>query len=264
MADTVAGLMSTPKYAKNIFRTGDIKKNAPYTVIQTDVGGSTIVLPLPINLTSQMGADWQQEGIGIIRSALIHNKDIGKDILGSKSYKDILSIMDIKGAEAIRGGNKDVKAIIARSRNTKSTLGGTRITGNPRNEMLFQGMPFKSYSFNFNLVPYQKSDSDSIKEAIKAIQLASAPELRGEKMFMEYPNTWFITFHGGDDEGGDGNKYLMKLNECACTAINVNYTPQGDSSNLHEENAPISVELGLEFTEIFIPTKDTINKGYNG
>ena len=122
--------------------------------------------------------------------------------------------------------------------------------------MLFKGMQFKSYSFTFMLVPYKKKDSDNIQQAIREIQKASAPEMRGAKMFMEYPETWFITFMSS-------NKYLMKINECCCTGISVNYTPTTDSSSLHEENAPLAVELTLDFTEIFIPTKEIIDT-YNG
>lgn len=259
---TIAGLMNTPKYAKNVMRVGDIKTNAPYTVLSTDAGGITVVLPLPTNLASNMGADWQQEGVGMIKYQAMHNKDLTNDILSSNSYKDILRTLDKKGGEIINGGNKDVKALIARSRETRSTLGGARVVGNPRNEMLFNGMPFKSYSFNFSLIPYRQADSAAIQEAIRAIQKASAPAMRGEKMFMEYPNTWFVEFKSGT--GGGGNEYLMKLNESCCTSINVNYTPQSSSNSMHEENAPIAVELGLEFTEIFIPTKETIEEGYNG
>lgn len=254
--------MSKPKYSKNILRVGDIKDNAPYTVLKTDAGGLTVILPLPVNLSSNMGADWQQEGVGIATFQALHNKEVANDILASQSYKDVLKILDKKGAEIIRGKNEDVKALWARSRNTRSTLGGTRVTSNPRNEMLFKGMPFKSYSFTFLLVPYRKEDSDAIQKTIRQIQRASAPAMRGEKMFMEYPNTWFIEFFAG--KGIKGNDYLMKINECCCTSVNVNYTPQNDSSNMHEKNAPMAVELGLEFTEIFIPTKETIDEGYNG
>jgi hypothetical protein len=55
----------------------------------------------------------------------------------------------------------------------------------------------------------------------------------------------------------------MKINECCCTGVSVNYTPYGDSTNMHEKNAPLSVELTLDFTEIFIPSKENIEE-YNG
>ena len=260
--NTVAGLMNTPKYAKNVIRTGDIGANAPRTVLTTDTGGFTIVLPLPVNITSQMGADWQQEGVGILKSYGMHNKAEIRELIDStQSYTDVMRALDQKGAEIIRNTNKDVKAIMARSRDTNSLLGGLRLKANPRNEMLFQGMPFKSYSFQFNLVPMREQDSQAIHRAIHTIQYASSPDMKFEKMFMEYPNTWFIKFLSND---GDGNRYLVKINECACTGINVNYTAQGDSSNMHKENAPIAVELGLEFSEVFIPSRGTIQEGFYG
>ena len=81
---------------------------------------------------------------------------------------------------------------------------------------------------------------------------------------MEYPDSWKIKFMSGEKGGGGGNEYLMKINECVCTNVGVNYTPQNDSSNMHEENAPLAVELTLDFTEIIIPSKETIEDNYNG
>lgn len=258
---SIAGLMSTPRYSKNIIRTGDIGTNAPFTVLNSEMG-TVIQLPLPVNLSSNMGADWQQEQVGIIRYQSMHNKKLTRDLIdSSSSFKDMMGVLDQKGADLINQGSEDIKTMHARLKNSKSQLGGAKIAMNPRNEMLFNGMQFKSYSFNFVLVPYRQKDSDDIQKAIREIQKASAPELRGEKMFMEYPDTWKIKFMSGG--GGSGNEYLMKINECCCTNVGVNYTPQNDSTNMHENNAPLAVELTLDFTEIIIPTKDIMDQ-YNG
>jgi len=257
---TVAGLMNKSKYSHNIIRTGDIKEDAPYTVLNSEFG-TTIKLPLPVNLASNMNADWQQESVNIAKYMMMNNK-------GSinQSYKDIISNLPAAGEMTVSalkgawGGFKDdVGQIIART-GSNSKKGGLKVAVNPKVEMLFNGMQFKSYSFSFMLVPYRKEDSDEIQKAIIEIQKASAPEMRGAKMFMQYPETWNIKFMSGSG----GNEYLMKINECCCTSVGVNYTPQGDSSNIHEDNAPLAVELSLDFTEIFIPTKDTIEEGFNG
>ncbi len=255
---TVAGLMNKSKYSHNIIRTGDIMTNAPFTVLNSEAG-TTIQLPLPVNLTSSMGADWQQESVGMLQYWGKHNKNKLSEIAGS--YKDgMAGQIDGLAANIINNGNKDVQEIWARTKSSSSKVGGVRLGENPRNEMMFKGMQFKSYSFTFMLVPYKQKDSDSIQQAIREIQKASAPAMRFEKMFMEYPETWWITFMSGSSRG---NEYLMKMNECCCTNVAVNYTPQSDSSNMHEDNAPLAVELTLDFTEILIPTKETTEK-YNG
>ena len=259
---SVAGLMDTSKYSHNIIRTGDIMTNAPFTILNSEMTNTVIQLPLPVNLSSSMGSDWQQEQVSMVSSYLRHGKDKTSDLITSTSYKDVIKKLDAIAANVIYDGNKDVKEVFSRAMGAKSKLGGTRLAMNPRNEMLFKGMQFKSYSFTFNLVPLVKRDSDNIQNAIRQIQKASAPAMRFEKMFMEYPETWFVNFMSGG--AGSGNKYLMKLNECCCTNVGVNYTPQGDSNNMHEENAPLAVELTLDFTEIFIPTKETIDEGFNG
>lgn len=258
---SVAGLMNESKYSHNVIRTGDIMTNAPFTVLNSEMTNTVIQLPLPVNLNSAMGADWQQEQVSVLGMLGRHNKSRVEDILGSSSYKDAIKTLDSIGANIINQGNKDVQELWARSKGTSSELGGMRLALNPRNEMLFNGMQFKSYSFTFVLVPYRKEDSKNIQNAIRSIQKVSAPAMRGEKMFMEYPETWFVTFMSGS--AGSGNEYLMKMNEACCTNISINYTPNGDSHNMHEENAPLAVELTLDFTEIFIPTKENVEK-YNG
>ncbi len=257
---TVAGLMSKSKYSHNLYRAGDVMTDAPFTVLNSESTNTIIQLPLPMNLASSLGADWQQEQVSVLGMMGRHNKDKVNDVLSSTSYKDAFGKIDSIAAEVINQGNKDVQELWARSRETRSVLGGMRLATNPRNEMLFNGMQFRSYSFTFSLVPYRKKDSDDIQKAIRAIQKASVPAMRGEKMFMEYPETWFIKFMSGEK---NGNEYLMKINECCCTNVGISYTPQGDSKNMHENNAPLAVELTLDFTEIFIPTKENIEE-FNG
>ena len=262
MSSTVAGLMAKSKYSHNIIRAGDIMTNAPFTILSSESGTTTIQLPLPLNLSSSTGANWQQEQVGMIKGQLMHNKDTTDALMGATSFKDALSILDKRMSSAITETTEDARALIARASQSKSKLGSAKVVLNPRNEMLFNGMQFKTYSFTFMLVPYEQADSDKIQRAIREIQKAAAPDLRGEKVFMSYPETWFVTFMAGS--GNSGNNYLMKLNECCCTNIEVNYTPHGSSANMHENNAPLAVELSLNFTEIFIPTKDSIEEGFNG
>ena len=257
----VAGLMNKSKYSHNIIRAGDIMTKAPFTVLNSELTNTVIQLPLPTNLSSSMGADWQQQQVSTFGMLGRHNRDGINDLMGATSIKDAITRLDTIAGSVLSQGNKDVQELWARSKNTKSQLGGMRVAMNPRNEMLFNGMQFKSYSFNFMLVPHRKKDSDDIQEAIRSIQKVSAPSMMGEKMFMEYPETWFITFMSGEEQG---NEYLMKMNECCCTNVGINYTPQGDSHNMHEDNAPLAVELTLDFTEIFIPVKETIDDGYYG
>jgi hypothetical protein len=260
---TVAGLMNKQKYGGNVYRLGDLMTNAPFTVLNSE-NGTVIQLPLPINLSSDMNIDWQQEQVGIGRFQLMHNKEAIMNADIPKSFKDFWQLT--KGAYnnmTAAGQNfieNDLTAIRARTK-SRSKIGGIKTAMNPRMEMLFNGIQFKSYSFDFSLIPKSKKDSDDIQKVIEEIQKASVPSLMGEKMFMQYPETWFITFMSGE---GNGNKYLMKINECCCTGVRVNYTPNGESYNIHDENAPVAIELSLNFTEVFIPTKETIEEGFSG
>ncbi len=252
---TIAGLMSESKYSRDVIRVGDLGTNAPHTMLRSRVEGTVVQLPLPQNLQSSLTADWQQDQVSVFRYAMMHG---GVDAV--LSIKDQIMGNPAAGAgimtKAWESMKQDVEAIKSRTKSRSSQVGGLKIAMNPRNEMLFRGMGFKSYSFVFSLVPLKKEDSDAIQKAIRDIQRSSIPSLRGMKMFMEYPDTWDITFH-------EGNEYLMKINECCCTRIDVNYSPNGASHQLHRNNAPVAVELSLDFTEIVIPTRENIEE-YNG
>ena len=259
---SVAGLLNTPKYTQNIIRVGDIGRNAPHTILYS-TQGTVIKLPLPINLSSAQGSDWQQQQVSAMGMVGRHYgkemKSMANDVMSAGSLKDGLSKL---GVDMFKQADADMASVLMRAEESKSQLAGLKLATNPRNEMLFNGMQFKSYSFNFNLVPMRKEDSDSIQTAIRTIQRASAPSMKGAKMFMTYPDTWNITFMS--EGSNEGNEYLMKINECCCTNVGVNYTPQGSSNNLHKNNAPLAVELSLDFTEVVIPTIETIDEGYNG
>jgi len=257
---SVAGLLTQSKYGQTVLRAGDVKTDAPFTILNSEMHDTIIQLPLPLNLASSMSANWQQEEISLPGYILKHNKKRVQELL--HSYKDgIATHVDGIVASIIDGANEDIQRMWARSTQSSSTLGGLHLAKNPRIEMLFNSMNFRTYSFTFMLVPHTKKDSDDIEEAIKKIQIASAPALLAEKIYMEYPQTWWIKFMSGSK--GSGDKYLMKINECCCTNVNVNYTPQGDSRNLHDDNAPLAVELTLDFTEVIIPSKETLEK-YSG
>ncbi len=257
MADDFVGLMTKPKYNSNIIRTGDIGLDAPYTVMTSSVSNTIIRLPLPQTLTSSMTADWQQESVSVARYALMHG---GIDKISS--FKDqFAGASGVGGSLSVIMNNMpelgvEMKALMARATNETNTVTGPKVVLNPRNEMLFNGMGFKSYSFTFTLTPMKEEDSKNIQAAIIAIQRASVPDLRGAKMFMEYPETWRMFFM-------DSNNYLMRINECCCTRVDVNYSPNGSSYQVHPGNAPLSVELTLDLCEVVIPSKENIDK-FNG
>jgi hypothetical protein len=254
---TVAGLMNQSKYSHNIIRAGDIMTNAPFTVLNSNMG-TVVQLPLPTNLNSTISMDWQQERANILRETLMHNRELMGQLLATTSHKDALQSLDVRAAKAISDSTEDIQNLLART--FAKGRGGQSFVKNPRNEMMFTGVQFKSYSFSFNLVPFTKKDSDSIQKAIREIQKASVPSIGFERMFMIYPETWFITFMDGEK---GGNEYLMKINECCCTGVHVNYSPNGETHNMHEGNAPLSVELTLDFTEVYVPCKENIEE-FNG
>ena len=253
----IAGLMDVPKFKHNVLRAGDVKTNAPSTILEGS-SGVVIRLPMPLNLNSSISTDWQQQEVSVAGYALKHAG------VSAGSFFDKVSKMGATAAleniwdasKVMEGLGNDAKSLMARSKESNSQVNGIKMALNPRMEMLFKGINFKSFQFQFMLVPLSQKDSEDIAEAVFQIQKACVPDLQFGKMFMSWPDTWNIRFESSE-------KYIMSINECCCTNIGINYTPNAQSSTMHPDNAPLAVELSLDFTEILISTKDNIDE-YNG
>ena len=132
---------------------------------------------------------------------------------------------------------------------------------NPQLQVLFQGIGFRHFQFDFTLTPSTKEESDTIKKIIKAFKLAAAPEFMTngvftQSVYLKIPNTFNIKFL----YNGAENPNVHKIGECVLTNINVDYAPNGWST--FNDGSPVQTKLTLEFKETVIIDKKMIEGGY--
>ena len=132
---------------------------------------------------------------------------------------------------------------------------------NPQLQVLFQGIGFRHFQFDFTLTPSTKEESDAIKKIIKAFKLAAAPEFMGngvftQSVFLKIPNTFNVKFL----YNGAENPNVHKIGESVLTNINVDYAPNGWST--FNDGSPVQTKLTLEFKETVIIDKKMIEGGY--
>jgi hypothetical protein len=132
---------------------------------------------------------------------------------------------------------------------------------NPQLQVLFTGVGFRSFQFDFTFTPYSKEESETVNKIIKAFKMASAPTIEtnavfGQGLFYKVPDKFKIKFM----YDGQENTNVHKIAECVLTSVIVNYAPNGWVA--FEGGAPVQTTMTLQFQEIEIIDKTRINEDY--
>ena len=157
---------------------------------------------------------------------------------------------------------------------------GLSIKQNPYMEMMFEGIGFRAFRFDFVLRPRDIKEVEVVANILKAFREYSRPSWNpalGGTSFMNYPMEFDIEFLTLDDseatfaQGVDGktrkhsgsftvNNYLPKLKSCVLSNVETNFTPQSIWA-AHDAGAPVAVTLGLAFQETELVMAEDIQRG---
>lgn len=138
-------------------------------------------------------------------------------------------------------------------------LKGTGYALNPNQQVLFDGIDFRTYQLAFTFTPYSKQEAEMVAEIIKMFKTHAAPRLlegAGGGMFFIPPSTFTPTFRFN----GQINKKISQVTESVITNINVDYAPQGFSA--HTDGAPVQTTLTIDFRELELITSQKVEQGY--
>lgn len=133
---------------------------------------------------------------------------------------------------------------------------------NPQLQVLFRGVDFRQFQFDFVFTPYSEAESKTIKEIIKTFKMAAAPKITSngvfsQGLFLEIPETFDIDFYYGSSI----NYNVPKIGECVITDITVDYSPNGWST--FNDGSPTQIKMTLKLQETVIVDKTRIeNEGF--
>jgi len=147
-------------------------------------------------------------------------------------------------------------ASLAQSEGAKLLLSSQGLAINPQQQLLFDGIDFRSYQMAFTFTPYTKEEAETVKQIIKKFKLHSAPEITSSGMFFIPPSTFDVKFFFNGKE----NPNISKVAESVIESIDVNYAPNGWAA--HDDGAPIQTTVTMSFKEIELIDKTKIDKGY--
>lgn len=146
---------------------------------------------------------------------------------------------------------------IAQSEAGKLALSTQGLALNPKEQMLFDGIDFRSYSLSFTFTPYSKDEADTVKNIIKEFKKHAAPRLSKSGMFFIPPSRFNLSFY----KDGKINDNIPKVARSVIESIEVNYAPNGWAT--HTDGAPVQTTMSINFKEIELIDREKIEKdGY--
>jgi hypothetical protein len=231
--------------------------------------GSLISLPIPANLSTGYNAQYGQEGLGVLGNqamsmtergigtaqAIAELKDNGINLINEQAKAIAASasqeVAGVLGAAIGKTVGTNVGVGLATAGLAGIGVGALRGAGlavNPHLAVLFEGMNFRNHTFNYKFAPRDEGESNSLRTIIKEFKNAMHP-VADNGAFFEYPDEFLIKF--------PQDQFLFKIGSSVLTSFSIDYTPDG-GSYFHNNGAPVSVALSLQFTELDILTKKEI------
>ena len=177
----------------------------------------------------------------------------------------------------IQGGmfGAAIGAMAAGSPMQKGAEAALGVAQNPYMEMMFSGVGFRKFNFEFILRPKSTTEVTTVANMLRMFRTFTKPSYTEGKMgkaFMDYPMEFKIEFLTSSGGGGDAkavnntsfqrNMNVPQLKNCVCDNVTTNYTPQSIWA-AHAGGAPLAVTLGLSFQETeLVMAEDVHRDGY--
>lgn len=138
----------------------------------------------------------------------------------------------------------------------KLIMGANNLAINPKNQLLFEGIDFRTYQMAFVFTPYSAEEAQTVKKIIQAFKKHAAPRIVTEAagMFFVPPSTVKLQFM----YNGKENPHIARVAESVIESVDVNYSPNGWAA--HDDGAPVQTMLTINFKEIQLIDRTMIEK----
>lgn len=170
-----------------------------------------------------------------------------------------LSLVDAAAQVPLAGKAVGALASIINSGPARLLAKGAGFAFNPQQQLLFDGIDFRTYQMAFTFTPYSKKEAETVAKIIKLFKTHAAPRLAEGTagMFFVPPSTFNLDFLFN----GKRNSNVGRVAESVIESLDVNYSPSGFST--FGDGAPVQTTLTINFKEIELITREKIEKeGY--
>jgi hypothetical protein len=118
----------------------------------------------------------------------------------------------------------------------------------PTDVAVFQQISPLGFTLNFNMIPFDKEEGDSIVSIIQTFKKLQAPKVDGDtkNVLLKFPAIWDIQFVGINGLAYKDSKYEnMALTHCS-----VSYVSGNEGASVYKDKNPTQIKLSVGFQGI--------------
>ena len=220
-----------------------------------------IILPIPNDLVNNRTFQWEgraTKNAGTILHDAFANIDVASDGLSGSVQKiknsGVGTLLGTQIKRAVLG------TLLGDAAKNREEFISKDIV-NDQKRMMFKGTDFRTFNFEFDLIPKNAKDVIYMMALTKALEYHASPDLGKGALMIKYPSTWDIEFKNAD--GGDLD-LMLNIKPCVISSLSFNYTPDG-LWRTFKTGHPIHMKITIGFTETELIYKSgMIDKGILG
>lgn len=200
-----------------------------------------IALYMPPGVKVSYGTKWDDANLSIRKSV-----GLGKELFSGDTAETIKQVAARFG-DAIVGGEGFLN----------DTEFANKKILDPQAALLFKGVNFRDFQFDFQMLARNKEESQRIRQIIKCFKYAMHPgTTESGGAIWEYPYFFEIYLCS------PSTKYMFNIMNSALVQMEVDYGGSGIPSFFRENGAPVDIRMSLQFKELFVLTKKMILNDY--
>jgi len=229
------------------------KRNAKSAANLMSDGLTEIMLYVPEGLGSEATVSYAKQEVGAGARAMTNIQDA----------EGVLETIEEVGEQAIQAGSRMLTGAMNMMSGGAKNIREGRAT-NPMIEQTFEGVDFRSFTFDYEFYPRSKDEAHMVQKIIYNFKTAMLPDTYGAGIneedsddaaadvenYFNYPNIFDVSFEGPLKKRLDG--FLPMV----CTGVDVDYF-NGNSVAYFEDGTPITTSMKLSFSEIKILSQES-------
>mgnify|MGYP000026463744 CR=1 FL=1 len=243
----------------------NISGNITYENKAPEPSGLSAELYMPIAIVFPDGANYENYDIGFLGAAgerALKSGNLGGAVsdaissgvntfsqgLSGAAGSDIATLASVQLLKAIPG--------VGGQFNTNAQL-ASRVTTNPNARVLFKGVNFREFTFQFKFIASSEKESREIKSIVDFFREEMYPESieqAGVAVGYKYPDRFKI------DMMYNGTQIFNKLKPCYLRAVTTSFNSTQQS--FHSDGTPTEIDLTLTFQESRTLNKQDIKDGF--
>lgn len=197
---------------------------------------ATVALPIPANLADDQQLDYNAQNLKNVAAQAV-----------SGVAQGAANMMGLNG-RATQLGND-----IAKVAESAATFVGvfSGITVNPFLAMMFNGPRFKTHQFGWRFSPKNEAETEELVRIINIFKAKALPTQTFGGGIFAYPDVVLMSIYPDR-----ARERMYNFKPAVLTQVSVHHAPSGTPSFFSGSNAPVEIELKLQFSEISIWTKN--------